>query len=499
MKEIKMKKINNKDIIIFIITFVITCIIFGPLLIGHYASDTYNISNIGYHDYAIKYSLNDGRIFMAILGLIADKINISIELYVFMTLFFALLISNISVVILRKIIKKYKKSEGNIEELIITAISYITIFNFMYLENMYFVESIVMAISILIFIISANIIVEKNKNYIINSSILTILGVMCYQGTIGMFFTFVFLFTILKNKNDIKQILIDCIKSGIIAVIAIGIDLLIVKIVGNIIGMKQTRYGKISNIPENIKFIILTLPNIIQECCYLFPKNVLFAFISILTIIIIIYEIKNLKEENNILYKYLAILFITIASCNIIQLTTLTSFNTGRLRNSLGALVGVIFIFIYVETPILKEKGKLKILAFFTLISFTIINIINYESIILEHKEVNRLEKQEVKKINTYITEYEQNTGIKVTKIVKIEENDRNKAYFEGMKNKSGYTYNSIKVYWASDGIINFYTGRNLENVKITKEQYEEYIKNQDEQRGYECIGDTLYVNTYIR
>ena len=336
-----MKKINNKDIIIFIITFIITCIIFGPLLIGHYASDTYNISNIGYHDYALK----DGRIFMSILGLIADKINISIELYVFMTLFFALLISNISVFILRKIIKKYKKSEGNIEELIITVISYITIFNFMYLENMYFVESIVMAISILLFIISANIIVEKGKNYIINSLILTIFGVMCYQGTIGMFFTFLFLFTILKNKNNIKQILVDCIESGIIAVIAIGIDLLIVKIVGNIIGMEQTRYGKISNIPENIKLIILTLPNIIQECCYLFPRNILFTFILILTIIIIIYQIKNLKEENNTLYKYLAILFITIASCNIIQLTTLTSFNTGRLRNSLGALIGIIFIF----------------------------------------------------------------------------------------------------------------------------------------------------------
>ena len=67
--------------------FIITCLIFSPLLTGHYASDSYNIYNIGYHDYAIKYSLNDGRIFMAILGLIASKINISIDTYAFITLF----------------------------------------------------------------------------------------------------------------------------------------------------------------------------------------------------------------------------------------------------------------------------------------------------------------------------------------------------------------------------------------------------------------------------
>ena len=195
-----MKKINKKDLITYTVLTIITCIIFIPLLVGHYASDSYNIYNIGYHDYAIKYSLNDGRIFMSALGLIANKINIPLNIYISITLFLALLISNVAVMVLSKIIKKYKEPKNIFQEIVVIIISYITIFNFMYLENLYFVESIVMAVSILLLIISANVLVEKNKQYFIKSVILTILAIMCYQGTIGLFFAYVLLFTILKNK-----------------------------------------------------------------------------------------------------------------------------------------------------------------------------------------------------------------------------------------------------------------------------------------------------------
>lgn len=494
-----MKKINKKDLIIYIITFIITCIIFLPFLTGHYASDSYNIYNIGYHDYATKYSLNDGRIFMSILGLIASKINISIDTYIFITLFLALLISNVTVIILNKIIKKYKEPKNIFQEIIVIIISYITVFNFMYLENMYFVECIVMAASVLLFIISANILVEKNKKYFIKSLLLTITGVMFYQGTIGMFFAFAFLFTILKNKNNIKQIIIDFLQSGIIAGIAVLVDLLIVKIVGNILDMDQSRYGSLSNIPKNIVYIISTLPTIMKKNCGLFPENALFIFLSLLTIIVIIYQAKNIKKEDNTIFKYLAILFITIASSCIIHLTTLASFNTGRLENSLGALAGIIFIFLYVETDLLENKGKLSKIALITLMTFTIINIFNYENIILQHKKVNSLEKEEVQKLDEYISQYEEDTGIKVTKITKIPVyRNMSKGYFTHIKNKSVLAHNSMRVYWASDGIINLYTKRNLETVKITKEEKEYYNENQDKHRGYECIGDTLYVNTYI-
>lgn len=494
-----MKKINKKDLIIYTITFVITCLIFLPLLTGHYASDSYNIYNIGYHDYAIKYSLNDGRVFMAILGLIANKVNMSLDVYIFITLFLALLISNITVMILNKIIKKYKKPQNIFQEIIVIIISYITVFNFMYLENMYFVECVVMAISVLLFILSANILVEKNNKYFIKSSILTILGVMFYQGTIGMFLAFVFLFTILKNKNNVKQMIIDLIKCGIIAGIGVLADLLVVKIVGHVLNMNQSRYGSLSNIQKNIVYIISVLPQIMKENCGLFPKNLLFIFLTIVTLIVIMYQSKNINKTDNTIYKYLSILGITILSAFVIHLSTLTSIDTGRLKNSLGALVGIIFIFLYVETNLLENKGKLSKLTILTLLTFAIINMFNYENIILQHKETNKLEKEEIQNVEEYIEQYEERTGIKVTKIVKIPiSGNRSKGYFTSTKNRSIFTHNSMRVYWAADGMVNLYTKRDLELVKITREQKEYYENNHDEQRGYECIDDILYLDTYI-
>ena len=70
-----MKKIHKKDIIIIIIMFLFTLLIFYNFVIGHYATDTYNIINRGIKEYAITYSLNDGRPINCIALLIADLLR----------------------------------------------------------------------------------------------------------------------------------------------------------------------------------------------------------------------------------------------------------------------------------------------------------------------------------------------------------------------------------------------------------------------------------------
>lgn len=485
----------------FLTTLIITIIIFMPFLIGHYATDTYNIANVGYENYAINWSLKDGRLIMAIIGLIAAKVNISIEIYVFITLLLALIISNITIIYLNNVITKYKQPKNKIQEIILIAISYITIFNFMYLENMYFVESIVMAISVLLFIISANILIEKSKYSILKSLILTILGIICYQGTIGLFFAFVTLFTILKNKKDIKQILMDLIKSGVIAFIAVILNIGSVQIIENIFQVEQKRLGDISKIGENIKKIFIRMPIILKETCNLFPKNAFIIFLDILTLIVVIYQIKifNKRNDSNMLFKYIAIVLITISASSVTYILTLTSFYTGRLRNALGALIGIIFLFLYVETELFENKKKLSLFAILTLVSYITINILNYESIMLQHKEVNRLEKQEIEKVDSYIEKYEKETGIEVTKIVKVAVlNKSSKGYFKGVKNKTSFTHNALKTSWAADGVINFYTTRNLQTIKANKEQSKKYFENKNPDLEYQCIDDILYVTIYL-
>jgi len=73
---------NKTSIICFIILNILVILIFLPWLKGHYATDTYNIMNVGYEHYSINNSLIDGRIFMFLIMQLAEFINIKCELLV---------------------------------------------------------------------------------------------------------------------------------------------------------------------------------------------------------------------------------------------------------------------------------------------------------------------------------------------------------------------------------------------------------------------------------
>ena len=250
-----MKK-RQKDFLIFFGIFILAILMYSNWLTMHYASDTYNIMNVGYETYATNWSLKDGRLIMYLITMICAKLNVSIEIYVIGTLLGALLISTGCVIKLKNTI--LKNGESNLKkEILITIASFFTIFNFMYIENMYFVEAIVMALSLLAFIYSADFIVNnkgiKNKSIAL---ILAIIGVIAYQGTAGFLIIVTFVFSLLKNKvelkdskeniktnikTNIKQILMDVFVAGVCALIGICINMLIVNVIGDITGKLQTR------------------------------------------------------------------------------------------------------------------------------------------------------------------------------------------------------------------------------------------------------------------
>lgn len=207
MEKLKRKIVENKRILILYgVVLVFTLIVFCQFLSMHYATDTYNIINVGYKTYAINWSLTDGRIFMALIGLLAELVHMPITGYVIGLLVIALMISCSAVMCLKGVIESYKKPENKWMELVTLLISYLTIFNFMYLENLYFVECAVMAMSVLFYLFAAKNLVNKPNHYILKTIGWMFLAVISYQGTIGAFFAFLFVFTLLKNGKDYKQI-----------------------------------------------------------------------------------------------------------------------------------------------------------------------------------------------------------------------------------------------------------------------------------------------------
>lgn len=484
----------KKNIIIYLCIVLIASMMFFPFFTMHYSTDTYRLIEMGYERYSIEYSLNDGRIFMYIIGQLADKMNININAYVVILTVLAIIISCICIIKLIGIMTKYKKKDGII---ITSLIAYVTIMNFMYLENLYFTECIVMSISILLFILAAEYLNEKEN--IIKVIILVLLGIFCYQGTINVFITFYFVFALIKNKKLNKEIIKNMIIVMLIALFCIAINMLQIKICGKIYGLEQTRTGSISEIFANIIYIIANIYKILTYSSELFPKYLFLTFlISILIITAILDKKENNKFSNTI--NILLITFVAIISSVIINIVSLSSFGLGRMVFSVGALIGLIFMYLYCTTTIFEKQTNYKYVIITILIIYVIMNILNTLNILISHKKANELDKKETLKVNEYMLEYEQNNNIEIKNIAITYDKNVTWCYNE-LKHKSLYTHRALMIWWCNVDTINYYTGRNLQKVQMKPEMYDTYFKDKDwnklEKEQFVFEGDTMYYCVY--
>ncbi len=490
-----MKKIIQlKTKYIFIIIFLINIAIYIPFILGHYSTDLYNIINVGYENYAINWFLKDGRIISALMLLIANMTNLRVQTINIISIILAIIINTISIMTIYKISMKYKNIKENKDKIILALISYIIICNFMYVENMYFIESSIMALSILFYILSAKIMVEKKKYSNIFSVLLAILGCISYQGTIEFLLVFVGLLTFVKNKKEYKKNIKDILKGILITLIAGIINLIIV----NIIGIKlNTANTRITNIFGNILNIINYGSIIFKYTCNLYPKYLFIIMLIIVEIMLLNYIIKK-RENTNIFYKSIILIIISLLSAFIPSVISSTAFYAGRIHFSIGSLIGILFLYLYIETDIFKEKVLYKNIAFILLSIYVITTIISNIGLMYENKLVNKLEKEACEKIISQIESYEEETKNKIEKIQTIViQKQTDKSYFKQTKHKCVLTYNAISANWSAVGAINYYIGRNLVemNREIKQEDLEKIVQNP---LRHICMGDTLYVKCYM-
>jgi len=487
-------KQNKVNIIIFVIIFTITSAIYFPLLKGHYATDTYNIINKGYETYAITYSLNDGRPIMCLISLIAQKLNMPIMVYVIILTAIALIVSNISVIKLKNITVKYIEEKNKKTEYIILAIAYIIIFNFAYLENLQFAECAIMSVSILLNIIAAQQIVEKKKNYILKSIIISILSIQFYQGTMNWLFTITFVLSLLKEKKINMQVIKNVLFSVLCGALGCGVNMIQIKITGKIFGLTQSRMGSIKNIFSNINVILESLNGTLQSTYGLFPKNMLYIFLIVILIYSLIFMRKN---KCNITLNLLAIILICIGTVYGPSLFTLSAFGTGRMAFSIGAMIGLMLLYIYCNL----ENNKIEEAILYSIMFLYIFISIGSSIIVMEeHKIVNNLDKQESQIVGKWIEEYEEQNNIEVKNVVFMY-NSNSKLFYSDLSSGSALCYKSLVKEWSRIGALNYYNNRKFLEQKNKSLYYQEYFSNKkwDKLDKEQLIfdGDTLYYCLY--
>lgn len=461
-------------ILITLIVFIVAIIMCGGFVIGHYSADDYYIMNIGYNQYSIVNNLKEGRPIMCLLDRLANLINLDYNAFIIITVVIAIFISSINIVILFDYIIRTKNIEDTYKKILILISVYVTIFNFMYIDNLYFVEAIVMATALLLYTIAAK---ELMKSKFAKTIIYAIVATLCYNGFTCYFITIVLLLSILKYDKDLKTIIKRVLQSGIILLIAIGLNLIQINITCKVFELNSTRIGKLNLIFSNLLYIIGNLPLILTNTVNQFPKYLYLIFLAIILLIYIIFTKKN--KDEYILINYCLIVFISIASNFCISLVSLSSFGTGRLLYAIGMTIGMLFIYILTYNKFEKQSTITKsIIISFLILYFTLI-FIDYIYIIRQHKIVNIEEKQEVSKMVEYIKKYEKEENIKVNKIAfiyNIKEYKGKKAHYEDVKNMSGITQRATALDWSFIGVFEFYSGIRLERTECTSEMLNKYF-----------------------
>lgn len=166
---------NKKKIVEFIVIFIVGLIMCNGFIRMHYTTDTYKIVDEGYKNYAINWSLKDGRIIMAVLLWICSEINLQIEITNFVFTVAGIGISCVSVILMKNIILKFIDESSIKKGTLVLMLSFFAIFNFMYVEAIYFLEIIIISLSILFFVLSIKCRVQKNNHYVIKSIIYSVL------------------------------------------------------------------------------------------------------------------------------------------------------------------------------------------------------------------------------------------------------------------------------------------------------------------------------------
>jgi hypothetical protein len=488
-------KEKKRNLIIYLILILITIIMCFPYLTEHYSSDDYTIIGYGYYKYGIEKFLNDGRVFSSVITLLAGYWNLPIKVFIQGLFYIGILISCLCVIKIKNIITKIKPEKNLKEIVLVLGISYCIIFNFMYLENMYFAEIPIMALGILLFIKSSEKLVESKY---LKSLAYLIIGELCYQGTINFFITFTFLLLIIKNKGINKEVIKKVIISGLFCLISVGINLIQIKLCGRIFGFEQSRLGGIQKIPRNITYIMLHIGDLLTNTCNFFPKYVFLIFLLILYITTFIYDLVKIKEYSNS-FNLLLISIVAIFSSVAINIVSLSSFGLGRMVFSIGALIGLIFMYLYCSTNIFGESKIFKYFLLFALSIYIVMNFLNYTLQMYCNKKANEMDKEEALQVNEYILEYEKNNNIEVKNIAFTY--DKNITWNYNLFFDTSYTSRALMIWWCNIDALNYYTGRKLETVQMDKNIYYAYFKGKDwdklDKEQFVFKGDTVFYCVY--
>lgn len=472
-----MNLISKKDILIFIIILLFAFIITYPLIIQmHFAPDTYQVVVLGYKEYAKQYFLKSGRIITAGSFFLADNLNISYKTYIIFMEIVAIIALTLSTILLYKLFLKKIEAKNNVYKYLLLVSSFLIIFNPFALEFLLYAESGIICLSILFSIMGLTIFFGDSKYKFVKALSLVIVATILYQGNVNIFFTLAVIFSFIvnneNNKQNWKNIIKDILLAGIILVTAFITTTLLILICTNLMDVNQERFSSEYNINLAIIFkSFITTSEYILINGFNFIYKGMFLYVIIITSFYI-----AIKAKLSYLVKYLITILAALAVCILPIYTMKDIFINARMCMSIGALIGISFIYIAMKINYDKKIEK-KIVAI-AITAMLLYTGYNYITISQSNIEENEIDNEVGYKIKEMVQNYEKENNVKITKVAVT--NDTNRSFYSSKQIKNTFTERSTANYYCIKEVLEYYLQKPITIVKMDSETYNNNFKNKN-------------------
>lgn len=195
---------------------------------------------------------------------------------------------------------------------LIYLLSFITIFNFSYMDNMNFIEMPIIALSILFYIISAKKVVIDQAP--IKMSIYLLIAIFMYQGTINVFFIMTLFLLLNKYKKLNKNVMLGEFKILILSIIPVAINYIYMLIYGSLFTLSERLTSSYTNIQEIIYNSLTVIKDTLTYSKGIMPKNFYIIIILITIILFLILKYKK-KQYVNEFINIIVLIIYSIISC----------------------------------------------------------------------------------------------------------------------------------------------------------------------------------------
>lgn len=236
--------------------------------------------------------------------MIGETLNIPIKILTIISIVMAIFVSCLSVMNLRKLMLENKDAKSLFSKFLVTVIAFSAIFNFMYIENLYFIEAIIMALAVFFSIIAAEKLIIRDKKNILKSLIYLLLAVFCYNGAISIYAATVCMLLVIKRENTLKNDIKILLNACIFCVITLAFNLIQIKIVCHYLNITQNRINGLTSILFNFSYIVSYWWKVLVETSKLFPKY-LFLVFMVIFFAICFFQKRTWKNHLTKSYSYL--------------------------------------------------------------------------------------------------------------------------------------------------------------------------------------------------